>query len=258
MFTYFVSDVHLGLDVADPAGREARFVRFLREIPVMRTSAVYLLGDIWDFWYEYRDVVPKGSVEVFAALRELMRAGVKVYFFQGNHDIWSYKYFEELGMIKLTQPYVVEIDGKRFCLGHGDGLGPGMHGYKFMRACFHNKVLQALFSSLHPWFAFRLGKGWSKSSRLAKNVDYEFKGTAEPLYKYCLSFEQPVDYFIFGHYHCHVDIPVTPTGALGTPTTVTTSATSTTGAPRLLLLRDWISCSNWLEFDGTTCHYIEQ
>jgi UDP-2,3-diacylglucosamine hydrolase len=258
MFTYFVSDVHLGLDVADPAGREERFVRFLREIPVMRTSAVYLLGDIWDFWYEYRDVVPKGYVEVLSALIGLMKAGVKVYFFQGNHDIWTYKYFEELGMIRLEQPYEVEIDGKRFCLGHGDGLGPGMHGYKFMRKCFHSRFLQALFSSLHPWFAFRLGNGWSKKSRLGKSISYEFKGTSEPLYKYCLSYPNPVDYFIFGHYHCHADIPVSATGALATPTTVTTEQTSTEGAPRLLLLRDWIQCSNWIEFDGTSCRYTEE
>ena len=168
------------------------------------------------------------------------------------------EYFEELGMIRLEQPYEVEIDGKRFCLGHGDGLGPGMHGYKFMRKCFHSRFLQALFSSLHPWFAFRLGNGWSKKSRLGKSISYEFKGTSEPLYKYCLSYPNPVDYFIFGHYHCHADIPVSATGALATPTTVTTEKTSTEGGPRLLLLRDWIQCSNWIEFDGTSCHYTEE
>lgn len=240
MFTYFVSDVHLGLDVEDAAGREARFVRFLREIPLMRTEALYLLGDIWDFWYEYRDVVPKGFARVIAALQDMMAAGVKVYYFQGNHDIWSYRYFDELGMIRLTQPHVVTIDGKRFCLGHGDGLGPGMAGYKFMRGCFRNKVLQALFSSLHPWFAFRLGKGWSKSSRLSKKIAYEFKGASEPLYKYCQGFPEKVDYFVFGHYHCHVDMPVEGSGA------------------RLVMLRDWISCSNWLEWDGSRLEYFQK
>ena len=94
--TYFVADVHLGLDVNDPAGREARFVAFLRSIPADRTEALYLLGDIWDFWYEYRDVVPKGYVRVFAALTDLMDAGVRVCFFTGNHDVWAYRYFEEL------------------------------------------------------------------------------------------------------------------------------------------------------------------
>ena len=235
--TYFVSDVHLGLDVADPSGREARFVAFLRGIPASETEALYLLGDIWDFWYEYRDVVPKGYTRVFAALQGLMDAGVKVYFFQGNHDIWTYSYFEELGMTRCVQPYVTGIGGKTFCLGHGDGLGPGMRGYKFMRWGFHNRFLQACFSTLHPWIAFRLGQGWSRRSRLGKSIGYAFKGEEEPLYRFCASFAQPVDFFVFGQYHCSVDMPV--------------------GQARLLLLRDWISVSNWLVFnasDGSLCY----
>ena len=109
--TYFVSDVHLGLRVADPVDRERRFVEFLRGLPE-ETEALYLLGDIWDFWYEYKHVVPKGYVRVFAALIELIDRGVDVFFFQGNHDVWTYSYFEELGMKKLQQPAVVEIAGK--------------------------------------------------------------------------------------------------------------------------------------------------
>ena len=162
---YFVSDVHLGLQVADPADREARFIGFLRNLP-QDAEALYLLGDIWDFWYEYRDVVPKGYVRVLAALQELMDRGVKVYFFQGNHDVWTYSYFEELGMVRLTQPALVEIGGKKFCLGHGDGLGPTPFGYRFLRSIFHCRVLQILFSMLHPWIAFRFGNNWSKGNRL--------------------------------------------------------------------------------------------
>ena len=193
--TYFVSDVHLGLDVADPADREARFVRFLRGIPKDRTAALYLLGDIWDFWYEYRDVVPKGSVRVFAALMDLMDAGVAVYFFPGNHDIWCYHYFEDMGMRILPQPFRVEIGGKVFCLGHGDGLGPGHFWYKVMRKCFKNRVLQRLFSMLHPWLAFRLGTGWSKKSRVARRREYVFKGVEEPLFQWAAASqkEHPVD-----------------------------------------------------------------
>ena len=238
--TYFASDVHLGLRVSDPEDREARFVAFLRGIPAAETEALYLLGDVWDFWYEYRDVVPKGYVRVFGALADLMDAGVKVYFFPGNHDIWTYSYFEELGMTKLAQPYVAEIGGKTFCLGHGDGLGPVDRGYKTLQAIFHNRFLQVCFSALHPWFAFRLGNGWSRKSRLGKSVGYVFKGEEEPLYKFCVSFNDdrtakglaPVDIFLFGHYHCAVDMPV--------------------GPARLLLLRDWISVSNALVFDATT------
>ena len=237
--TYFASDVHLGLRVADPAGREARFVSFLRSIPAAETEALYLLGDIWDFWYEYRDVVPKGYVRVFGALTDLMDAGVKVCFFPGNHDVWAFGYFEELGMTILKQPYVTEIGGKTFCLGHGDGLGPVDRGYRILRGIFHNRFLQACFSTLHPWFAFSLGNGWSRRSRLGKRDRYVFKGAGEPLYKFCASFndqrtasgEPPVDIFLFGHYHCPVDLPVGPS--------------------RLLLLNDWIAQSDWLVFDAT-------
>ena len=210
---YFVSDVHLGLQVADPAAREARFVDFLRSLPE-DTAALYLLGDIWDFWYEYRDVVPKGYVKVFAAIQDLIERGVEVYFFQGNHDVWTYSYFEELGMKKLVQPAVVEVGGRRVCLGHGDGLGPVPMGYRFLRGVFHNRVLQCLFSMLHPRIAFGLGNGWSKSNRLARHQEYVFKGEEEPLYKFAAEFEKDnkVDSFIFGHYHCEVSMK-TPAGA---------------------------------------------
>jgi UDP-2,3-diacylglucosamine hydrolase len=231
--TYFVSDVHLGLQVADPAAREASFVSFLRGIPAEKTAALYLLGDIWDFWYEYRDVVPKGYVRVFAALQDLMYQGVKVYFFQGNHDVWTYSYFEELGMIKLVQPYSVEIAGKNFCLGHGDGLGPVPFGYRLLRSVFHSKVLQFLFSMLHPWIAFRFGNNWSKSNRLSHNVHYAFKGEDEPLYKFAMEYssQNKVDYFIFGHYHDDVCIDM-PSGA------------------QLHILKDWIQSSPYICFDG--------
>ncbi len=237
--SWFVSDVHLGLDVLDPAAREARFVAFLRAIPAEETEAVYLLGDIWDFWYEYRDVVPKGYVRVFAALQDLMEAGVSVFFFQGNHDIWTYRYFADMGMVPLSQPHAVTIGGRHFCIGHGDGLGPGMGGYKCMRAIFHNRFLQTLFSTLHPWFAFRLGNGWSKKSRLGKRIGYDFKGTSEPLYRFCADYAaaHPVDFFVFGHYHCAVDMPVVPSGG-------------GEQRPRLLILRDWMEGASWIRFDA--------
>jgi len=227
--TYFVSDIHLGLQQADPAGREARFVAFLRGIDPARTESLYLLGDIWDFWHEYRDVVPRGYIRVFAALVELMDAGVKIYFFPGNHDYWSYQYFEDLGITRLKQPKVVEIGPKRFCLGHGDGLGPVSWKYRVVQAVFHNRTCQRLFATLHPWIAYRWGTGWSASSRKSQRYVYVFKGEAEPLYKYCTAFPEPVDYFIFGHYHCRVDMPI--------------------GNARLLLLSDWLDASNWMVYD---------
>jgi UDP-2,3-diacylglucosamine hydrolase len=231
--TYFVSDVHLGLQVADPAGREARFVSFLNNLP-QETDALYMLGDIWDFWYEYRDVVPKGYVRIFAALQALMDRGVKVYFFPGNHDIWTYSYFEELGMKKLTQPCLVEIDGKTFCLGHGDGLGPTPFGYRIIKYIFNNRLIQRLFSMLHPWIAYRIGNVWSKHSRLSHNEKYMFKGSDEPLYQFVEehSMNNKADFYIFGHYHTTADITFP-------------------GGPRLLLLKDWMSSSPYISFDGT-------
>lgn len=232
--TYFASDTHLGLKVGDPAAREAAFVDFLRSIDTPETQTLYLLGDIWDFWYEYRDVVPKGSVRVFGALTSLMDHGVTVYFFRGNHDLWSYRYFEELGMKPLGQPYAVTIGQRNFCLGHGDGLGPGNHWYKFVKGVFSQKVPQVLFSALHPWIAFRLGTGWSKKSRTEKPIAYQFKGPGEPLYVFCEKYlkEHPVDVFIFGHYHSPTDMPV--------------------GTARLLILGDWMTQPNWIVYDGDT------
>ena len=236
---YFVSDVHLGLQVADPATRERRFVDFLRSLGE-DTSAVYMLGDIWDFWYEYRDVVPKGYVRVFAAIQELIDRGVDVYFMTGNHDIWAYSYFEELGMKRLTQPAVVEISGKNFCIGHGDGLGPVPFGYRFIRSIFHSRPLQVMFSMLHPWIAYRLGNTWSRHSRLSHHEEYVFKGENEPLYKFVAEYEKThaVDYFLFGHYHAHVDMQ-TPAGA------------------RLLVLKDWISSSPCIMFNGSSISVVE-
>ena len=242
---YFVSDVHLGLDVNNPADRESRFVKFLNSIPKDRTMALFMLGDIWDFWYEYRDVVPKGYVRVFASLMDLMDAGVKVYFFQGNHDIWCYHYFESMGIEILQQPFPLEIGGKVFCLGHGDGLGPGHFWYKVMRWAFRNKVCQWLFSTfLHPTVAFRIGTGWSKKSRVARNEEYVFRGEDEPLYKFAVDFskEVHVDYVIFGHFHTSVDMALP-------------------GGGRLLVLKDWMQpqSSNWIVFDLTSgCLGISQ
>lgn len=231
--TYFVSDVHLGLQVADPDARERRFADFLNSLP-QETEALYLLGDIWDFWYEYRDVVPKGYVRVLAALQSLMDRGVKIYFFQGNHDVWTYSYFEELGMTRLVQPSIVQIAGKSFCLGHGDGLGPVPFGYRFLRGMFHSCVLQFLFSLLHPWIAFRLGNSWSRRNRLARHQEYTFKGPGEPLYDFAdrFSSENKVDYFVFGHYHSAVSDMKLPSGA------------------SLYLLKDWIDGSPYMYFDG--------
>lgn len=231
---YFASDVHLGLQLADPVAREARFVSFLQGIPKQDTAALYLLGDIWDFWYEYRDVVPKGSVRVLSAIMDLLDAGVEVYFCPGNHDIWCYSYFEELGMKKISQPHFFEADGKVFCVGHGDGLGPGLFWYRVMNGIFRNRVAQALFSALHPWFAFRIGCGWSRGHRTSRATKYVFKGAGDPLYEYCLEVaaQRRVDYFIFGHIHSSVDMTL-PAGE------------------RLVILDSWLEGDDYWYWDGS-------
>lgn len=221
--TYFVSDVHLGLPVGDPKEREDRFVSFLKGLPRDTTRALYLLGDIWDFWYEYRDVVPREGVRVVAQLIDLMDSGVEVYFFEGNHDIWTFSFFQSLGMKKLHQPFVMDIEGQTFCLGHGDGLGGAKWSYSLMLKIFHCRFLQRLFSTLHPWLAYRFGLGWSNSNRRT-HKPYHFRGESEPLYRFSvdMSEKRHIDRFVFGHFHDAVDMEL-PTGA------------------RLTVLKDWMS-----------------
>jgi len=230
---YFVSDVHLGLQLSDPHAREQRFVSFLKEINKESTKAVYLLGDIWDFWYEYRDVVPKEGIRVVAALIDLMDSGIEVYFFEGNHDIWSFRFFESLGMKKLCQPCYCTIGSKTFCMGHGDGIGGAKWSYTLMLKVFHSKVAQSLFSLLHPWLAYRLGLGWSNSNRRS-HKPYVFKGESEPLYKFALANSGKADFFVFGHFHIGEDVHM-PDGS------------------RLVIVKDWMSGgSPYLLFDEQT------
>lgn len=204
-WVYFVADVHLGLKTSDPVEREARFVRFLKDIPRDTTKSLYLLGDIWDFWYEYRDVVPREGARVVSELIQLMDAGVEVYFIEGNHDMWTFSFFENLGMKKLPQPFVVELGGKKFCLGHGDGLGGAGLGYRIMLSVFHSKVARALFSTLHPWLAYRFGLGWSNSNRRT-HEPYTFRNEEEPLYRFAVgkASKEHIDCFVFGHFHDRV------------------------------------------------------
>lgn len=231
---YFVSDVHLGLRASDSAAVERKFLSFLDTLPD-NTRALYLLGDIFDFWYEYKYVIPRGHTRVLGRLAQLRERGVEIFFFKGNHDVWAYGYFEqELGIKVLEQPHLVKIQGKSFCLGHGDGLGKIPAGFRIIRWAFHNRFLQFLFSALHPRWAFGLGYAWSKHSRLAKGGSenrYVFKGEDEPIFKYAASIPEKADYFIFGHFHTPVDMTL-PGGA------------------RMLILGDWINGAEYALFDG--------
>ena len=228
---YFVADVHLGLKVGDPVEREERFLDFLSGIDAAKTRVLYLLGDIWDFWYEYRDVIPHEGIRVVHRLMTLMDAGVEVCFFPGNHDTWCYSFFERIGIRKLAQPRFETLDGRVFCLGHGDELGRKHRS--FLYRLFHSRVVQVLFSTLHPWIAYRFALAWSDNNR-RKRKHYEFSEDA-PLYRFALQTEaqQPVDFFVFGHYHVDVDRTL-PGGA------------------RFVILKDWITAarSPYAVFDG--------
>lgn len=219
---WFASDVHLGLRQGDPAERERRFLSWLDGIPTVKGDVICLLGDVWDFWYEYRDVVPKEGFRVLAKLSAMMDAGMKVLFVPGNHDIWCYSFFEELGIVKLPQCEVLEVGSTRIMVAHGDRLGGAPWGYRFMLGIFHSRVCQRLFSLLHPTIAFRFGKDWSAGNRKT-HAPYVWKGDErEPLYRFCMQNSDEADIFVFGHYHVSVDQPL-PDGR------------------RLLVLGDWIS-----------------
>ena len=241
---YFVADVHLGLDANDPATREERFVQWLRSIRNPETKALWLLGDIWDFWYEYRDVIPREGVRVLSELIQMVSEGIEVVFMPGNHDIWCYSLFESLGIRKEEQTQVLEADGKTFLLGHGDGLGGAKWGYRLMLKIFHSRVCQVLFNQLHPWLAYRFGTDWSNSNR-RKHGGYKFRGEDEPLYKFCEAYRLPgviagadrqsPDFCIFGHFHDAVDMTL-PSGS------------------RLIVLKDWIGdpAPHYAVWDGST------
>lgn len=235
---FFVSDIHLGLNYKDPKARERKFAKFIYSLPD-NTKAVYLLGDIFDFWYEYKDVIPRGYTRVLGALANAVDKGIKIYFFNGNHDIWTYHYFQnEVGLEVLQQPYVMEINGKWFCIGHGDGLGEGDRGYKLMNSIFKCKFLQFLFSCIHPRWAFLCAHKWSKHNRLVKNLPYTFKGDGESIVKFSESFQkqrkesEKIDYFIFGHYHFKTRYELKSSGTL-------------------FMLGEWINGSDYLLFDGS-------
>jgi len=211
---YFVSDIHLGLTAYSSAEREERFVRFLRNLP-SSTKGLYLIGDIFDFWFEYKYVVPRGFTRVLGAISQLTDNGVEVYFFRGNHDMWTFGYLEqETGLKILSEPSVVEIEGKKFCLAHGDELPGAEPTHLMLKRLFRSEFLQRMLAAVHPRWTFSLASKWSRSSRLTRCDLAKFRGEEEPLYKYACEFEkrERVDYFIFGHIHTPGNI-MTPLGA---------------------------------------------
>lgn len=209
---YLASDFHLGT----PSGaasleRERKVVRWLDAVS-HDAAAIFLVGDLFDFWFEYRHVIPKGFIRFQGKLAELRDRGIPIYFFTGNHDMWLFDYFTtELGIPIYRDPQAYEIGGRTFLIGHGDGLGPGDYTYKLLRRVFRNPLAQWAFRWLHPNIGFGIATGWSKKSRIANDRKGDpFKGDNEWLLQYCREMEQTThyDYYIFGHRHLPLDLKV--------------------------------------------------
>ncbi|HIA05700.1 MAG TPA: UDP-2,3-diacylglucosamine diphosphatase [Flavobacteriales bacterium] len=236
MKIYFASDFHLGMpNLAESRQREKLIVKWLDEIREDCTE-LYLMGDLFDFWFEYKTVVPKGYVRLLGKIAEYTDAGIPVHVFIGNHDMWMFGYLEEeLGVEIHRKNLIREFSGKTFFLGHGDGIGPGDYGYKFIKAVFANKVCQWLFARIHPNLAFALANFWSRRSRVdTRNL--RFLGE-ENEHQIIFAKQQikktHFDYFIFGHRHVPNDIALSDSS-------------------RYINLGDWIINNTYAVFDGET------
>jgi UDP-2,3-diacylglucosamine hydrolase len=233
---YFLSDFHLGApDAASSLVREKKVVAFLESIR-HDADSIFIVGDIFDFWYEYTKVVPKGYVRLLGKLAELSDSGIPIHVFVGNHDMWMSGYFEkELNIPVYHQPKVFEWNGKRFFIGHGDGLGPADHGYKFIKKIFRNPVCRWLFGQLHPTWGIGLANYFSRKSREKTGASDEvFMGGDNEwliVYSKALLQKEHYDYFIFGHRHLPLDHPLT-------------------GNSRYINLGDWIRNFTYATFDG--------
>lgn len=233
---YFLSDFHLGApDAVSSRVRENKIVQFLASVQ-KDAGAVFIVGDLFDFWYEYKTVVPKGYVRILGKLAELTDSGIPVYFFTGNHDMWMTGYFEkELNIPVYHEPKEFRFGDKRFLVGHGDGLGPGDEGYKFIKKVFRNKLCQWLFGALHPTWGMGLANYFSRKSRAATgSSDERFLGAdKEWLIIYCREMLQKehFDYFVFGHRHLPIDYRLNE-------------------ASRYINLGDWIVYNSYAVFDG--------
>jgi len=207
---YFVSDVHLGVpDYDSSLKREKKLISWLSSIQNDATD-LFILGDLFDMWFDYKRVVPRGFTRLFGKLAELSDSGIQIHYFIGNHDMWVFDYFEkELGFIIYRKPQSFNFDGKKFFIGHGDGIGSGDYSYKFIKRIFAGKLNQWLFARLHPNFGLGLANLLSKKSRIS-NGDFEESSNDienEILVRFCknkLKLEY-FDFFIFGHRHIAMD-----------------------------------------------------
>ncbi len=235
---YFLSDFHLGApNAAESLLREKKILRFLDEIK-LQAEAIFIVGDLFDFWFEYKKVVPKGYVRILGKIAELTDAGIAVHFFVGNHDMWMKDYFQkELNTAVYFEPAEFIFSEKKFLIGHGDGLGPGDKGYKFIKKIFRNSFSQLIFGALPPSFGIGLADYFSRKSRAKTGkTDEVFLGEDTEwlvIYSKNILQQKHYDYFIFGHRHLPLDI-------------------SLNEKSRYINLGDWIKYFSYAVFDGDT------
>ena len=235
--TYFISDLHLGARyLPDRRAHEEHVAAFLRSI-ASDAKALYLVGDVLDYWYEYRTVVPRGYVRFFGALAELADAGVRITAVSGNHDIWLFDYLrDEIGMEVVDGSIVREIDGQRFFMAHGDAIGRLKPSFRFIRAMFRNKWCQRLYSAIHPRWTVPFAYSWSSGSRgympgHSSSWAGDMRASVEAWAEAYAALHPDVDYIVLGHHHVVVD------QAVGEHC-------------RLMILGDWINHFSYARFDG--------
>jgi UDP-2,3-diacylglucosamine hydrolase len=234
---YFLSDFHLGApNDTESRKREDRLVRFLQDAR-KDAGIIFIVGDIFDFWFEYKTVVPKGFVRILGTLAQIADEGIQLHIFTGNHDLWMQDYLsKELNAKLYFEPQTFTIQNKQFLIGHGDGLGPGDEGYKRLKKIFTNPICQWLFRWLHPDAGIQLANYFSRKSRAKTgNADELFLGEDKEwliLYTKEKAKTMAIDYFIFGHRHYAIDLKISDKS-------------------RYINLGDWIRLNTYAVFDGT-------
>lgn len=241
---FFASDFHLGLTSFPKEmemEREKKINSWLESIEP-DAKAIFLVGDIFDFWFEYKHAIPKGFVRFLGKIASLKDKGIDIYFFTGNHDLWMFEYLQtEIGVIVFKRPIELHINDTKIYVGHGDGLGPGDVLYKILKKIFTNSFARLIFKWIHPDVGIGLAKKWSKSSRLSKSEnDEEFMGDEEYLIQFCRETERNKhhDYYIFGHRHLPLEIDIN-------------------GTSRYYNLGEWVKSFTYGEFDGREFHLKE-
>lgn len=235
---YFISDSHLGASyITDKREHEGRLVNFLDSIKE-DAAELYLMGDILDYWYEYKHVVPRGHVRFLGKLAELADAGVKIYWFTGNHDVWLFDYLSsEIGLTVIKSNTIMDIMGQRFLLSHGDDVGYQKPMYRLTRWCFYNRVCQWLYASIHPRWTYPIANGWSQHNRVTRSIEEENKAKevcCQRLERFCtehMNQHPEVRHYVFGHIHLARQLQLA-------------------GDRSMTILGDWIDQFTYATFDG--------